>query len=90
MGTWLSPYILLSITIVAGLGQSLRHAMITVAIVGFSLSTRLVRSPSGHAAPLGRMLYGAHANPATGGPLRAGHALVGSVDDGTLEPAVAE
>jgi len=38
------PYILLAIAIVAGLGPGLRNAMIAIAIVGFPLYTRLVRS----------------------------------------------
>ena len=37
------PYILLAIAIVAGLGPSLRNAMVATAIVGFPLYTRLVR-----------------------------------------------
>ena len=38
------PYILLAIAIVAGLGPGLRNAMIAIAIVGFPIYTRLVRS----------------------------------------------
>ena len=38
------PYILLAIAIVGGLGPGLRNAMIAIAIVGFPLYTRLVRS----------------------------------------------
>jgi peptide/nickel transport system permease protein len=38
------PYVLLAIAIVAGLGPGLRNAMIAIAIVGFPLYTRLVRS----------------------------------------------
>src|SRR6202795_3541212 len=38
------PYILLAIAIVAGLGPGLRNAMIAIAIVGFPVYTRLVRS----------------------------------------------
>jgi len=38
------PYILLAIAIVAGLGTGLRNAMIAIAIVGFPIYTRLVRS----------------------------------------------
>jgi peptide/nickel transport system permease protein len=38
------PYILLAIAIVAGLGPGLTNAMIAIAIVGFPLYTRLVRS----------------------------------------------
>src|SRR6185436_2883155 len=38
------PYILLAVAIVAGLGPGLRNAMIAVAIVGFPIYTRLVRS----------------------------------------------
>jgi peptide/nickel transport system permease protein len=38
------PYILLAIAIVAGLGPGLQNAMIAIAIVGFPLYTRLVRS----------------------------------------------
>src|SRR5262249_54036147 len=37
------PYILLAIAIVAGVGPGLRNAMLAIAIVGFPLSTRLVR-----------------------------------------------
>jgi peptide/nickel transport system permease protein len=38
------PYILLAIAIVGGLGPGLRNAMVAIAIVGFPLYTRLVRS----------------------------------------------
>jgi ABC-type dipeptide/oligopeptide/nickel transport system permease subunit len=38
------PYILLAIAIVAGLGPGLRNAMVAIAIVGFPIYTRLVRS----------------------------------------------
>jgi peptide/nickel transport system permease protein len=38
------PYILLAVAIVAGLGPGLRNAMIAIAIVGFPVYTRLVRS----------------------------------------------
>jgi peptide/nickel transport system permease protein len=38
------PYILLAIAIVAGLGPGLYNAMLAIAIVGFPLYTRLVRS----------------------------------------------
>jgi peptide/nickel transport system permease protein len=38
------PYILLAIAIVGGLGPGLRNAMIAIAIVGFPIYTRLVRS----------------------------------------------
>ena len=38
------PYILLAIAIVGGLGPGLRNAMLAIAIVGFPLYTRLVRS----------------------------------------------
>src|SRR5688572_19961378 len=38
------PYVLLAIALVAGLGPGLRNAMIAIAIVGFPIYTRLVRS----------------------------------------------
>ena len=38
------PYILLAIAIVGGLGPGLRNAMLAIAIVGFPIYTRLVRS----------------------------------------------
>ena len=38
------PYILLAIAIVGGLGPGLRNAMLAIAVVGFPLYTRLVRS----------------------------------------------
>ena len=38
------PYILLAIAIVGGLGPGLRNAMVAIAVVGFPLYTRLVRS----------------------------------------------